>query len=143
MPSIVALDLETTGLDPRTDSIIEIGAIRFNNRRIEEEFETLINPQRGIPEFITRLTGISNPMVQNSPTIEEVLPELVDFFPRGGGLDQLPPGTEKSPDFLLVVQLDVRVETVDREHRLCGFRASVLRRFRILDGHVGGGDDIL
>ena len=79
MPSIVALDLETTGLDPKTDTIIEIGAIRFNNRRIEEEFSTLINPRREIPKFITRLTGISNSMVQNSPTIDEVLPELENF----------------------------------------------------------------
>jgi DNA polymerase-3 subunit epsilon/ATP-dependent DNA helicase DinG len=80
MPSIVALDIETTGLDPRTDSIIEIGAIRFNNRRIEEEFSTLINPRRGIPEFITRLTGINNAMVQNSPLLDDVIPELEDFI---------------------------------------------------------------
>lgn len=79
MPSIVALDIETTGLDPKKDSIIEIGAIRFNSRRVEEEFSTLINPMRGIPEFITRLTGINNAMVQNSPTLEEVLPELNAF----------------------------------------------------------------
>ena len=79
MPSIVALDIETTGLDPKTDAIIEIGAIRFNNRRIEDEFSTLINPMRNIPEFITRLTGISNGMVQNSPVIEDILPELDDF----------------------------------------------------------------
>ncbi|MEN8241440.1 MAG: 3'-5' exonuclease, partial [Chloroflexota bacterium] len=79
MSSIVAIDLETTGLDSKTDTIIEIGAIRFNNRRIEEEFSTLINPQRPISNFITRLTGITNLMVQNSPTIDEVLPELADF----------------------------------------------------------------
>ena len=79
MSSIVALDLETTGLDSKTDSIIEIGAIRFNDRRIEEEFSTLINPGRGIPEFITRLTGINHQMVQNSPRIEEIIPDLEDF----------------------------------------------------------------
>ena len=79
MASIVALDLETTGLDSKTDAIIEIGAIRFNDRRVEEEFQTLIRPPRGIPEFITNLTGISNPMVQNSPTIDEIIPELEDF----------------------------------------------------------------
>ena len=44
MPSIVALDLETTGLDSRADTIIEIGAIRFNERRIEEEFSTFNQP---------------------------------------------------------------------------------------------------
>jgi DNA polymerase-3 subunit epsilon/ATP-dependent DNA helicase DinG len=79
MPSIVALDIETTGLDIRADAIIEIGAIRFNDRRIEEEFSTLINPRRQIPEFITKLTGISDAMVQNSPILEDILPELVDF----------------------------------------------------------------
>ncbi|MCB2180196.1 DNA polymerase III subunit epsilon [bacterium] len=79
MPSIVALDIETTGLDPEKDAITEIGAIRFNSRRIEEEFSTLVNPMRGIPEFITRLTGINNAMVQNAPPIEDVLPELEAF----------------------------------------------------------------
>ncbi|MEJ2487616.1 MAG: helicase C-terminal domain-containing protein [Anaerolineales bacterium] len=79
MASIVALDLETTGLDPENNAIIEIGAIRFNNRRVEEEFETLIRPPHAIPQFITNLTGISNQMVQNSPSIEDVLPELEDF----------------------------------------------------------------
>ena len=79
MPSIVALDLETTGLDSRKDTIIEIGAVRFNNRRIEDEWSTLVNPQRQIPPFITKLTGISDAMVRNSPTIHEVLPDLEHF----------------------------------------------------------------
>jgi DNA polymerase-3 subunit epsilon/ATP-dependent DNA helicase DinG len=79
MPSIVALDIETTGLDPNADAIIEIGAVRFNNDRIEEEFQTLIYPRQGIPEFITRLTGIDNKMVQDSPVWEDVVPALMDF----------------------------------------------------------------
>ncbi len=79
MPSIVALDIETTGLDPKNDAIIEIGAIRFNDRRIEDEFSTLINPMRAIPSFITKLTGINGGMVMNSPTIEDILPDLEDF----------------------------------------------------------------
>lgn len=79
MPSIVALDIETTGLDPKSDEIIEIGAVRFNSRRVEDEFSTLINPGRAIPTFITKLTGISNAMVKNSPTFDDVLPELEDF----------------------------------------------------------------
>jgi len=44
MDSIVALDIETTGLDPDKDAIIEIGAVRFNNRRLEGEWSSLINP---------------------------------------------------------------------------------------------------
>jgi DNA polymerase III epsilon subunit-like protein len=50
MPTLVAFDLETTGLDPKTDSIIEISAVRFNERRIEEEFSMLINPGKRIPK---------------------------------------------------------------------------------------------
>jgi DNA polymerase-3 subunit epsilon/ATP-dependent DNA helicase DinG len=79
MPAIVALDLETTGLDANADAIIEIGAVRFNHSRIEEEFQTLLYPRRGIPEFITRLTGIDNHMVQGAPLWEDVVPDLVDF----------------------------------------------------------------
>jgi DNA polymerase-3 subunit epsilon/ATP-dependent DNA helicase DinG len=80
MPSIVVIDLETTGLDPHKDSIIEIGAVRFNSRRIEDEWSTLINPQREIPSFITKLTGITNSMVRNAPIIHDVLDELADFI---------------------------------------------------------------
>jgi ATP-dependent DNA helicase DinG len=79
MPSIVALDIETTGLDPKTDAIIEIGAVRFNGKRIEEQWETLVNPGRPIPAFINQLTGINDAMVRNAPPLKVVLPELVNF----------------------------------------------------------------
>ena len=79
MPPIVAIDLETTGLDPASDAIIEIGAQKFDGQRIEGEWSSLINPGRSISNFITKLTGISNPMVRDAPQLEEVLPELVDF----------------------------------------------------------------
>ena len=79
MLSLVALDIETTGLDPQTDSIIEIGAIRFNSRRVEGEWSSLINPGRRIPPFITQLTGITDQMVSESPPIRAVLADLTDF----------------------------------------------------------------
>lgn len=79
MPSIVALDIETTGLDARTDSIIEIGAVRFSDNRIESEWTTLVNPGRPIPGFISQLTGITNEMVRNAPPIKAVIHELADF----------------------------------------------------------------
>lgn len=80
MPSLVALDIETTGLDPQKDAVIEIAAVRFNGSRIEAEWETLINPQRPIPPAITALTGINNDMVRNAPPIRAVLHELADFI---------------------------------------------------------------
>ncbi len=80
MPSIVALDIETTGLDSQRDAIIEIAAVRFNGRRIEAEWNTLLNPNRPIPPQITQLTGITNDMVRNAPPLRAVLQNLVDFI---------------------------------------------------------------
>jgi ATP-dependent DNA helicase DinG len=79
MNSIVALDLETTGLDPEKDFIIEIGMVRFSPRRVESEWSTLINPGRPIPPFITQLTGITDQMVREAPKIQSVLEEVRDF----------------------------------------------------------------
>ena len=59
--TLVALDIETTGLDSKTDRIIEIGAIRFTDKGVESEYETLINPGIKIPPFISQLTGITVP----------------------------------------------------------------------------------
>ncbi len=80
MPSLVSLDLETTGLDPRNDAIIEIGIVRFNGKRVEQEFQTLINPGIPIPTEITRLTGINNEMVRNAPPLTAVIQQVVDFI---------------------------------------------------------------
>ena len=66
MQSIVAIDIETTGLDENRDSVIEIAAVKFKGARIEEEWSSLINPNRHIPEFITGLTGIDDAMVRQA-----------------------------------------------------------------------------
>ncbi len=79
MPDFVALDIETTGLDPQREAILEIGAVRFNGRRVEQEWSTLVNPGRRVPTFITQLTGISNQMVAHAPPISDVRAELQDF----------------------------------------------------------------
>jgi ATP-dependent DNA helicase DinG len=79
MPQMVAIDIETTGLDPARDAILEIAAVRFNGHRVEDEWSTLINPGKPVPPFITQLTGITNEMVRNAPPLHDVLQELVDF----------------------------------------------------------------
>ena len=79
MPSIVALDIETTGLDLQKDAITEIGAVRFNGNRVEDEWTTLVNPNRPIPTMITNLTGISNEMVRNARPLNPIIHELADF----------------------------------------------------------------
>ncbi len=75
----VALDLETTGLDPDRDAIIEIGAVKFRNDEILETFSTFINPGRRIPRQITDLTGIRDSDVANAPKLHDVLPRLGRF----------------------------------------------------------------
>src|SRR5512135_1225457 len=79
MPPLVAIDIETTGLEAERDAIIEIGAVRFNGHRVEDEWSTLINPARHIPEAITQLTGIDDSMVRQAPRLRDVLSDLADF----------------------------------------------------------------
>jgi len=79
MSSIVAVDIETTGLNLDEDVIIEIGAVKFNGHRVEDTWTTLVNPHRSIPRFITQLTGISNAMVRNAPNLTDVMDDFVRF----------------------------------------------------------------
>ncbi len=75
----VVFDIETTGLSPTNDMITEIGAVKIVNGQIVEEYNQLINPERSIPENIVELTGITNEMVKNMPTIDQVLPKFEEF----------------------------------------------------------------
>lgn len=78
--SYVCLDLETTGLDPKKDKIIEIGAVRVRDGEIDTMLETFINPGRTLGERITELTGINDKQLDDAPDISEILPELIDFI---------------------------------------------------------------
>ncbi|OQY44847.1 MAG: hypothetical protein B6242_11765 [Anaerolineaceae bacterium 4572_78] len=75
----VSLDLETTGLDPKTDKIIEVGAIRFRGSRVLDEYQTFVNPNRHIPSQIQQLTGIKPIDVAHAPTFPEIEEELRSF----------------------------------------------------------------
>ncbi|MBR3806850.1 MAG: 3'-5' exonuclease [Lachnospiraceae bacterium] len=75
----VCVDLETTGLDPKTDKIIEIGAVRIKNGEIAERFQSFVNPGRMLNEKVKELTGISDDDLYDAPSIEEVLPKFLEF----------------------------------------------------------------
>lgn len=79
MKQLVAIDLETTGLDPQRDAVIEIGAVRFRGERVEDSFTTLVNPGRPLPPFITQLTGITDDMLGAAPRLTEVLGDVHAF----------------------------------------------------------------
>lgn len=76
----IIVDIETTGLSKERHHITEIAAVQFDGEKIIKKFQTLINPQTPIPWFITHLTGITNDMVQDAPTIEQALPDFFDFL---------------------------------------------------------------
>lgn len=74
------LDVETTGLAPHYNNIIEIGIVKVSNLKIIDTFETLINPARDIPYYITRITGISNDDVFSAPFFEDAADQICDFI---------------------------------------------------------------
>jgi DNA polymerase III epsilon subunit family exonuclease len=83
--NFVALDLETTGIAPAYDHIIEIGAARFQMRADGTTvagpcFEQLVRPDRNIPNEICALTGIDNDMVKDAPPLDEVWPAFLSFL---------------------------------------------------------------
>lgn len=84
---VVVFDLETTGLSPEKDAVVEIGAVRIVNGRVDESmrYETLVKPTNAagdvirIPWYTERIHGISDEMVRDAPTIAEVMPEFIEF----------------------------------------------------------------
>jgi DNA polymerase-3 subunit epsilon/ATP-dependent DNA helicase DinG len=80
MESIVAIDVETTGLDPERDAIIEFGAVRFKGTRVEAEWSSLVNPKRHVPQFVSSLTGIDDAMLRQAPSFREVVPAIESFI---------------------------------------------------------------
>jgi len=80
VPDFVAIDVETTGLEFKKDRVIEIGAARFINGKLEKEFSTFINPGVLIPEHITQLTSINNDNVKDAPKFSDIAAELVEFI---------------------------------------------------------------
>ena len=77
---LIAFDLETTGLSPFRDKIVEFGAIKLNANGEVLFFEKLVNPQMPIPPESTKIHGIDDVHVASASTIEKVLPTFIDFI---------------------------------------------------------------
>ena len=77
--SFIALDIETTGADPSTDRIIEIGAIRYENGQEVDVLSQLIDPRQAIPLRIQNLTGILPDMVKGKPTFGQIAARLSEL----------------------------------------------------------------
>jgi DNA polymerase III epsilon subunit len=82
----VVFDVETTGLSPQGgDRIVEIAAVRVKEFKIMDTFESLVNPQQELSEEVQKIHTITNAMLADAPTADQILPQMIDFI-RGGCL---------------------------------------------------------
>ena len=100
----VSIDLETTGLNPHGDTIIEVGAVKVRNGEVLERFQTFVNPGRGIPHFIQQLTSISPSQLERAPSFSQVAGRLADFL---GDLPIIGHNVKFDLDFLASHRLDL------------------------------------
>lgn len=75
-----ALDIETTGLNPKLDRIIEVGAVRVRGGKVTDTYESFVNPGRALEERICSLTGISEDMLKDAPEAGDIIVSLMDFI---------------------------------------------------------------
>lgn len=78
--SFVAVDLETTGLDPKLETIIEVGLIHFEKGKIKEKFTKTVNPCKTVSDNVLMLTGIKQDELYSSPTLEKIIPDIKNFI---------------------------------------------------------------
>jgi Rad3-related DNA helicase/DNA polymerase III epsilon subunit-like protein len=98
MPEYVALDLETTGLDPSRDRVIEIGAVAFDADRVLTMYDRLVDPGRHVPGPVLRLTGIDPTALQGAATAAEAMAALGELL---AGREVVGHGATLDYDFLV------------------------------------------
>ena len=81
--TFIVFDLETTGLNPASEEITEIAAVRVVEGEIRDSFQTYVNPHKPIPPEITELTGISDETVADAPDLDKAVPEFLAWAGEG------------------------------------------------------------
>ena len=102
MPEYAALDLETTGLDPARDRVIEVGAVAFTPDGVSATMERLVDPGRAVPEQVLRLTGIRQEELRGAASADTALHELSEFL---RGRQPVGHGARLDVDFLTAAGL--------------------------------------
>jgi predicted DnaQ family exonuclease/DinG family helicase len=111
VPEYAALDLETTGLDPARDRVIEVGAVAFTPDHVTTTLERLVDPGRSVPDVVLRLTGIKPEELRGAASAESALRELADFL---HGRQPVGHGARLDVDFLAAAGLwDPSIEILD------------------------------
>ena len=80
LQDFICIDLETTGLNPKRDRIIEIGAVKVREGKVVDTYQQLIDPKQQLEERVKNLTGITSKELEGQPTIQEVLSRLQEFI---------------------------------------------------------------
>jgi DNA polymerase III subunit epsilon len=78
--TFICLDCETTGLEPKSDRLIEVAVAKFTFQQVLDSYETLINPQIPIPENTTAIHHITDAMVQDKPPVTDILPSVLELI---------------------------------------------------------------
>ena len=81
--AFIAFDTETTGLDPASGRIVEIGAVKSDRRGVIARYNVLINPEMPMPEEAGKVNGITDEMLKDKPLIADVFPDFFDFIGTG------------------------------------------------------------
>ncbi len=114
VPEYAALDLETTGLDPRGDRVIEVGAVAFSESAVHDSLDRLVDPGRSVPEQVLRLTGINPAELAGAASQEVALLELSAFI---RGRQPVGHGAALEVDFLAAAGLwEPGAEIIDTLH---------------------------
>src|SRR4030042_6971810 len=108
--NVVSLDIETTGLSPERDAMIEIGLIRYHGDREEARWSSFVHPGCRIPPVIIQLPGITDAMVADAPGIKDLLPQIREFV---GDAAVLGHNVAFDMAFLRKYRLLVDLDTVD------------------------------
>lgn len=109
---LVALDVETTGLNPAEDRIIEIALIRIKEGNIAENFVTLLNPERSIPPEVSYIHGITDDDIRESPFFRDIATKVIDII------------NERT---ILVHNAAFDIPFVKKELNLCGIELSDIK----------------
>jgi DNA polymerase III epsilon subunit len=115
MDEIIVLDVETTGLDPLQDKIVEIALLKISNGIIVEKLVTLLNPGIPIPKDAVFIHGITNRMVKNCPFFIDIAQKVFDFI---------------NGKILLVHNADFDISFIKKELKLCNMK---LPNIKIID----------
>src|SRR3989344_8049713 len=82
----VVLDIETTGLDLATSSIIEVGALLISGNEVKDKYSSFVRYDAKLPETTKRITGITDSMLEGAPNLEEVVKQMRDFIQKRPGI---------------------------------------------------------